>query len=49
MEPAEYEAKIDALVQARDYTAAAALKYQQELAIGSSEKPDENNDEDEAN
>mgnify|MGYP005631547329 CR=1 FL=1 len=48
MEPAEYEAKLDALVMAMDYEGAAALESQQRLALESLEAPRENDDEDDA-
>jgi len=46
MEPAEYEAKIAALVEAKDYAGAAALQYQHRLALESVEAPGENDDAD---
>jgi hypothetical protein len=48
MEPAEYEAKLAALVKAMDYEGAAALESQQRLALESLEAPRENDDDDDA-
>jgi hypothetical protein len=48
MEPAEYEAKLAALVEAKDYAGAAALQYQRRLALESEEVPRENDDQDDA-
>ena len=48
MEPAEYEAKIAELVEAKDYAGAAALQAQQKLARVSLQAPEENDREDDA-
>ena len=49
MEPAEYEAKINALVEAKDYAAAAALQYQHRLTREGVEDAGADDDEDDAN